>query len=365
MSLVDNTWARHTHTGRGVSPPPDPAVCTECCNGANHHHPSLESVPTPAGPLPSRTSLPGAPGRSVSSGSAGSEGKWTGQRESHLDRSRGKSSRTKDKPLDTFPLVASLSIAFLRLLKRISLGRETLPSDRRIWAESMERNTAIQCRGRVYRRTGLDTQAGLVTESVATLLWENIIFIDLLERPRTRWIDQEQKDMRANGLDWRRGAEGKFEEIDRNEDDVPYDTQRHKHVKAEEDLTFDFEFDFLKLCTPLDDDHNLTNSLGNSTFRVTRHVYLRTVIGVSHHNTSFKYARLNSAEDSSYVLLHNSVENGNNDEIDLHTFRKKKEQYLEKVLQPGDTLLSLSLEFNCPLQSTLDSTTPGIASLSK
>nr|CAD7197250.1 unnamed protein product [Timema douglasi] len=62
----------------------------------------------------------------------------------------------------------------------------------------------------------------------------------------------------------------------------------------------------------------------------------------------FKYARLNSADDSSYVLLHNSVENGNNDEIDLHTFRKKKEQYLEKVLQPGDTLLSLSLEFNCP-----------------
>nr|CAD7406552.1 unnamed protein product [Timema cristinae] len=64
--------------------------------------------------------------------------------------------------------------------------------------------------------------------------------------------------------------------------------------------------------------------------------------------TGFKYARLNSAEDSNYVLLHNSVENGNNDEIDLHTFRKKKEQYLEKVLQPGDTLLSLSLEFNCP-----------------
>nr|CAD7259931.1 unnamed protein product [Timema shepardi] len=331
MSLVDNTWARHTHTGRGVSPPPDPAVCTECCNGANHHHPSLESVPTPAGPLPSRTSLPGAPGRSVSSGSAGSEGKWTGQRESHLDRSRGKSSRTKDKPLDTFPLVASLSIAFLRLLKRISLGRETLPSDRRIWAESMERNTAIQCRGRVYRRTGLDTQAGLVTESVATLLWENIIFIDLLERPRTRWIDQEQKDMRANGLDWRRGAEGKFEEIDRNEDDVPYDTQRHKR---------------------------------NIMKRVPSHKSA-SAVKENQGRAGFKYARLNSAEDSSYVLLHNSVENGNNDEIDLHTFRKKKEQYLEKVLQPGDTLLSLSLEFNCPLQSTLDSTTPGIASLSK
>nr|CAD7444356.1 unnamed protein product [Timema bartmani] len=74
-----------------------------------------------------------------------------------------------------------------------------------------------------------------------------------------------------------------------------------------------------------------------------------------HAITWFKYARLNSAEDSNYVLLHDSVENGNNDEIDLQTFRKKKEQYLEKVLQPGDTLLSLSLEFNCP--GTLKPTT--------